>query len=218
MSDKSAKVAVKILYKHYALNEKTLFREHRPHMIKSTRTVANLKRGIKGEIMRILPAYDDDELMIIEDCPYVKELVPGKNYTAEEKAMGLTKPRPDLTYGIQKPEFPPTIEAKLKMKCQTWRSVASGMDWPFFVIEYKGYEDSIAQTKNQAIRDEAVLINDMYSSVLFFPAFFRRSLKEEASNSGRSPARKKLNEELQPADYVRPTGADENIFVFFYPW
>lgn len=118
MSDKSAKVAVKILYKHYALNEKTLFREHRPHMIKSTRTVANLKRGIKGEIMRILPAYDDDELMIIEDCPYVKELVPGKNYTAEEKAMGLTKPRPDLTYGIQKPEFPPTIEAKLKIKYQ----------------------------------------------------------------------------------------------------
>lgn len=73
---------------------------------------------MEGEIMRILQAYDDDGLMVIKDCPFVKELVPGKNYTAEEKAMGLTEPRPDLTYNIQKPEFPPTIEAKLKIKYQ----------------------------------------------------------------------------------------------------
>ena len=100
MSDKSAKVAVKTLYKHYAQNEKTLFREFRPYMIKSTRIVATLKRGMESEIIRILQAYDDDGLIVIEDCPFIKDLISRKNYTAEEKAIGLTEPRPDLTYGI----------------------------------------------------------------------------------------------------------------------
>ena len=168
MSDKSAKAAVKTLYKHYAQNEKTLFREFRPLVIKSTRTVSTLKRGMEGEIIRILQAYDDDGLMVIVDCPFVKDMVPGKNYTSEEKAMGLTEPKPDLTYGIQKPEFPPIIEAKLKMRCQAWRSVAPGMDWPFFVIEHKGCEDSIAQAENQAIRDGAVLVNGMFFYDLCF--------------------------------------------------
>ncbi|KAL9062712.1 MAG: hypothetical protein Q9161_009756 [Pseudevernia consocians] len=98
MSDKSAKVAVKTLYKHYAQNEKTLFREFRPYMIKSTRIVTTLKRGMEGEIIRILQAYDDDGLIVIEDCSFIKDLISGKNYTAEEKAIGLTEPRPDLTY------------------------------------------------------------------------------------------------------------------------
>ena len=40
----------------------------------------------------------------------------------------------------------------------------------------------------------------------------------EASDSERFSARKKLNEELQPADYVRPIGADEDTFVFSCPW
>ena len=31
-------------------------------------------------------------------------------------------------------------------------------------------------------------------------------------------ARKKLNEELQPSNYVRPVGADEDTFVFSCPW
>lgn len=31
-------------------------------------------------------------------------------------------------------------------------------------------------------------------------------------------ARKKLNEELQPANHVRPVGANDETFVFFYPW
>ena len=172
MSEKSAKAAVKTLYKHYAQNEKTLFRHFRPHVIKSTRTVPTSKRDMEGEIIRILQAYDDDGLMVIEDCPFVKDMVPGKNYTSEEKAMGLTEPKPDLTYGIQKPEFPPTIEAKLKMRCQAWRSVAPGMDWPFFVIEHKGCEDSIAQAENQAIRDGAVLVNGMYSFTSLFPVLF----------------------------------------------
>ena len=196
MSDKSAKIAVKTLYKHYAQNEKTLFREFRPYMIKSTRIVATLKRGMEGEIIRILQAYDDDDLIVIEDCPFIKDLILEKNYTAEEEAIGLTEPRPDLTYGIKKPEFPPTIEAKLKMKYQAWRSVAPDMDWPFFVIEYKGCEDSISYAENQAKRDGAVLTNGIYPFVSFFPAFFRRSLEKEASDLGRFPARKKLNEEL----------------------
>ena len=165
MSDKSAKAAIKTMYKHYAQNEKTLFREFRPHVIKSTRTVSTLKRDAEGEMIRMLQVYDDDGLMVIEDCPFVKDMVPGKNYTSEEKAMGLTHPKPDLTYGIQKPEFPPVLTTRLKMKCQAWRSVAPGMDWPFFVIEHKGCEDSIAQAENQAIRDGAVLVNGISSTL-----------------------------------------------------
>ena len=175
MSDKSAKAAIKTMYKHYAQNEKTLFREFRPHVIKSTRTLSTLKRDTEGEIIRMLQAYDDDGLMVIEDCPFVKDMVPGKNYTSEEKAMGLTDPKPDLTYGIQKPEFPPVLTTKLKMKCQAWRSVVPGMDWPFFVIEHRGCEDSIAQAENQAIRDGAVLVNGIYSTLPLCSIVFYRS-------------------------------------------
>lgn len=52
-------------------------------------------------------------VMVIEDFSFVTDMVPGKNYTSEEKAMAFTEPKPDLIFGIQKPGFPPIIEAKL---------------------------------------------------------------------------------------------------------
>ena len=95
----------------------------------------------------------------------VKNIILGKNYTSEEKAMGLTDPKPDLTHGIQKPEVSPIPTTRLKMKCQAWRSVIPGMQWPFFFMEHKGCEDSIAQAENQAIRDEAVLMHGISSTL-----------------------------------------------------
>ena len=64
-------------------------------------------------MIRALKAYDDDSLMVIEDSSFVTDMVPGKNYTSEEKAMAFTERKPDLIFGIQKPGFPPIIEAKL---------------------------------------------------------------------------------------------------------
>ena len=58
---------------------------------------------------------------------FVQDMILGKNYTFEEKAMSFTDPKPDLTHGIQKPEVSPISTTRLKMKCQAWSSVVPGM-------------------------------------------------------------------------------------------
>ena len=159
MKESSIKAAKTTLKQYYTQNERTLFRELRPQVIKDTRTVTTNKRDAEGVLITILKEYKEDNLISIEDCHFLKNLLPGKDYTPyEEKDLGLTNPVPDMTYGLREPDYPPVGKSPKKsilaLKC-----VAPGMEWPFFVVEHKSWEEGIAVSENQAIRDGAVLVN-----------------------------------------------------------
>ena len=103
--------------------------------------------------------------------------------------MGITDPKPDVTFGLREPEFPdPSLP--LPNGIQALLGVAPGMQHAFFVIEHKSIEESIGLAEVQATRDGAVLVK----------------------------ARMLLHEHIQPAGYVRPTGADDSSLVFSCAW
>ena len=110
MQERSQRAAVKTLRINETQNEKTLFGKLRPLVIPKERTITTTKHDVAGELISILREYEDDGLEMIEDCQFVKSLVPGKDFTSEEKAMGITDPKP--TFGLREPEFPDSVRVE----------------------------------------------------------------------------------------------------------
>ena len=189
MRDESAKAIMKTLSRVSTQNEKTLFGQVRPMVIKTTRTVETKKRGLDGILQNMIKSFKDDGLEVLEDRQFVSALVPGKNYASKEKVVGLTEPKPDVTFGVQEDKRPlPGLQPTRKLKAL--KCVAPGLEWPFFVIEHKSYE-TIAAAENQGIRDGAVMVN----------------------------AQLQMKEMLDPpSNNVRPIGAVDNVFAFSAAW
>ena len=189
MQDRSQRAAIKTLQENETQNEKTLFGNLRPLVIPKERTIKTTKHDLEGELVLMLREFGDDGLRMIEDCHFVKSLVPGKDFTSEEKAMGITDPKPDVTFGLREPQFPdPNL--RLPNGIQALLGVAPGMEHPFFVIEHKSIEEGIGLAEVQATRDGAVLVK----------------------------ARMLLHQHIQPASYVQQNGADHSSFVFSCAW
>ena len=189
MQDRSQRAAIKTLQMNETQNEKTLFGDLRPLVIPKERTIKTTKHDLEGELVLILREYGDDGLQKIEDCQFVKSLVPGKDFTNEEKAMGITDPKPDVTFGLREPQFPDS-NLRLPNGIQALLGVAPGMQHAFFVIEHKSIEESIGLAEVQATRDGAVLVK----------------------------ARMLLHQHVQSAGYVQQIGADDSSFVFSCAW
>ena len=189
MQEKSQRAARKILHENETQNEKTLFGKLRPLVIPKERTIKTAKRDLEGELVLICREFDDDGLEMIEDCQFVKSLVPGKDFTSEEKIMGITDPKPDVTFGLRKPQFPdPSL--RLPNAIQALLGVAPGMQHAFFVIEHKSIDESVGGAEVQATRDGAVLVK----------------------------ARMLLHQHIQPPGYVQQIGSDDSSFVFSCAW
>ena len=189
MQERSQRAAIKTLHMNETQNEKTLSGKLRPLVIPKGRTIKTTKHDLAGELVSLLREYDDDGLEMIEDCQFVKSLVPGKDFTSKEKAMGITDPKPDVTFGLREPEFSdPSLP--LPNGIQALLGIAPGMQHAFFVIEHKSIEESIGLAEIQATRDGAVLVK----------------------------ARMLLHQHIQPAGYVRQPGADDSSFVFSCAW
>ena len=189
MQERSQRAAMKTLHMNETLNKQTLFGQLRPLVLPKERTLKTTKHDLAGELVLILREYGDDGLQIIQDCQFVESLVPGKDFTSEEKAMGITDPKPDVTFGLREPKFPdPSV--RLPNDIQALLGAAPGMQHAFFVIEHKSIEESIGLAECQATRDGAVLVK----------------------------ARMLLHQHTQPAGYVQKIGADDSSFVFSCAW
>ena len=189
MQERSQRAAIKTLQMNETQNEKTLFGELRPLVIPKERTIKTTKHDLAGELVLILREYGDDGLHKIEDCQFIKSFVPGKDFTSEEKKMGITDPKPDVTFGLREPEFPdPSL--RLPNGIQALLGVAPGMQHAFFVIEHKSIEESVGGAEVQATRDGAVLVK----------------------------ARMLLHQHIQPPGHVQQIGADDSSFVFSCAW
>ena len=189
MAEASQKALMKTINKNATQNEKTLLNLVVPKVVKESRVVSTGKHTLDGNVINFVRDYDDDQLHSIQESIFVKDLVPGKNYSSHEKTMGLTNPSPDWTFGVQE-DHCPMPEKQHSPSVLALIGVSPGMLYPFLVIETKSAEDGIAVAENQAIRDGAVLVN----------------------------ARMRLNEMAKPADYVRPVGAAHDSYAFSCAW
>lgn len=189
MQERSQRAATKTLHMNETQNERTLFGKMRPLVIPKERTIKTTKHDLAGELVLILREYEDDGLQKIEDCQFAKSLVPGKDFTSEEKAMGITDSKLNVTFGLREPQFPdPSL--RLPNGIKALLSVAPRMQHAFFIIEHKSIEESIGLAEVQATRDGAVLVQ----------------------------ARMLLHQHVQPAGYVQQIGADDSSFVFSCAW
>ena len=106
MQERSQRAAIKTLHMNETQNEKTLFGKLRLLVIPKERTIQTTKHDLAGELVSILREYDNDGLEVIEDCQFIKSLVPGKDFISEEKAIGITDPKLDVIFGLREPKFP----------------------------------------------------------------------------------------------------------------
>ena len=193
MADSSVKKALAAVKKNYTKNEKTHFNKVRPLIIKVARSVLDQDRESGeggGAVTYLKREFEKDGLEMVEDENFTRRLLPLPESITNDKAMGLTDPKPDFTYGIVKPKPFPDAEVHVPEQIKAYLGVSPSMRFPFYVEEYKSAEEGIVKAEHQAMRDGAVLVN----------------------------ARMKLNEVLKPADWVRPTGADLDSFVFSCAW
>ena len=193
MADSSVKKALAAVKKNYTKNEKTHFNKVRPLIIKVARSVLDQDSESgegSGAVAYLKREFEKDGLEMVEDENFTRRLLPLPESITNDKAMGLTDPKPDFTYGIVKPKPFPDAEVHVPEQIKAYLGVSPSMRFPFYVEEYKSAEEGIVKAEHQAMRDGAVLVN----------------------------ARMKLNEVLKPADWVRPTGADLDSFVFSCAW
>ena len=189
MADTSVEKVLAAVKKNYTKNEKTIFRNVQPLVIKLARSVADQEDKVDG-IEIIKKEFAEDGLHVIEDCNFTKRLLPLEDSVANDKTIGLTDPKPDLIYGIEKPMYPSTAESRVSQQILAYLNVAPGMRYPFYIEEHKSVEEGIIKAVHQAMRDGATLVN----------------------------ARRKLNNVLKPKDWVQPLGPDIDSFVFSCAW
>ena len=193
MGDTSVKKVLAAVRDNYTKNEKTHFNKVRPLVIKVTRSVIDQDSESSegsGAVEFLKREFEKDGLEMVEDANFTRRLLPLPDSVTSDKAMGLTEPNPDFTFGIVKPKPFPDAEVHVPEEIKAYLGVAPSMRFPFYVEEYKSAEQGIVKAEHQAMRDGAVLVN----------------------------ARIKLNEALKPASWVRPTGADLDSFVFSCAW
>ena len=190
MADTSAKKVMEAVKENYTQNEKTLFRNIQPLVVKIARDITGQHGDPSNGVETVKKSFKEDGLQIIEDCSFVRKLLPSADAVTYNKTIGLSDPKPDLTYGISEPERTPEAEFQVPQHLFAYLSVAPGMRYPFYVEEHKSAEEGIIKAEHQAIRDGAVLLN----------------------------ARMRLNEVLKPKDWVLPVGPDMESFVFSCAW
>lgn len=188
MRDISVKKVMVAVKENYTQNKKTLFRNVQPLIVKIARDITSQHSNLSNGVETLKKSFREDGLQIIEDCSFIRKLFPLADTVANNKFIGLTDPKPDLTYGITT-ERTSEVEYHVPQHLLTYLSVAPGMRYPFYVEEHKSAEEGIIKAEHQAIRDGAVLVN----------------------------ARMKLNEVLKPEKDL-PVGPDTDSFVFSCAW
>lgn len=138
-------------------NERTYFGGLLGKVIKEERMVDTRKRDAEGEVIHVAREFSADGLKHDEDVLFLKGCLPGIDVD-ENKALGLTTPKPDRVYGLQAARHP-TTNLRLSAEVQSLIGYAGEAKHPFFVIEGKSCRASIEVAEVQAIRTGAALVN-----------------------------------------------------------
>ena len=100
MADTSVKKVMVAVKENYTQNEKTLFRNVQPLVVKIARDITSQHSDLSNGVETLKKTFREDGLQIIEDCSFIRKLLPSADAVTNNKTIGLTDPKPDLTYGI----------------------------------------------------------------------------------------------------------------------
>ncbi|KAL9609832.1 MAG: hypothetical protein Q9167_005420 [Letrouitia subvulpina] len=139
--------------KNATKNEASYYPELIPMMIKmEARNVKSYKHTIDQEMVEHVRDYAEDGLDKVVDREFVRGVLPIPEDAF--KVVGLTNPKPDYTFGLAQPQFPPGLPTAVSRLVR----LAPGIEHPFLVVEAKGPDWSIERAENQCIRDGAALV------------------------------------------------------------
>ena len=156
MADTSAKKVKVAIRKNYFQNKRTHIRNVQPLVVKTARDVTSQHGDLSNGVETLKKSFKEDGLQVIEDCSFIRKLLPSADAVINNKTTGLTDPKPDLTYGITI-ERTSEAEDRVPQHLFAYLSVAPGMRYPFYVEEH--HEETIFWAENQAILDGAVLVH-----------------------------------------------------------
>lgn len=157
MANKSKGKIRQLIEENYTQNEATFSGKVIPKVLKESRDVPTRKRSLDDEVVYTAQDYDDDGLHWMQNNKFIKNALPGYS-KATEKAIGLSDPQPDWTFGLK--QGPPDPQnRRLPSKVSSLLGVCPGMHHPFLVIETKSAEEGIGPAENQAIRDGSTIVN-----------------------------------------------------------
>ena len=157
MANRSKGKIRRLIEENYTQNEATFGGKVINKVIKESRDVPTKKRSLDDEVVYTAQDYDDDGLHWMQNNKFIKNALPGYSKAAE-KAIGLSDPQPDWTFGLKQGPSDPK-NRRLPRKVASLLGVCPGMHHPFLVIETKSAEEGIGPAENQALRDGSTIVN-----------------------------------------------------------
>ena len=88
----------------------------------------------------------------------IENILPGYS-EATEKAIGLSDPQPDWTFGIKQGPFPDPKNRRLPKKVASLLGLCLGTHHPFLIIETKPAEEGVGPAENQALHNGSRIAN-----------------------------------------------------------
>ena len=158
MTNRSKSELRKLVEEHYTQNEATFSGKVIPQVIKESRDAPTRKRSLDDEVVYTAQDYDDNRLHWMQNNKFIKNALPGYSKAAE-KAIGLSDPQPNWTFGLKQAPYLDPKNRRLPSKVASLLGVCPGMHHPFLVIETKSAEEGIGPAENQAIPDGSTIVN-----------------------------------------------------------
>ncbi|KAL8823409.1 MAG: hypothetical protein Q9170_008363 [Blastenia crenularia] len=165
--DMTAESAVKIrdfMKAQAVTNENSLLDDLVKLLIKTTKVVPQ-KHDLDGRVKEVMDSLLDkiavDQDLVTEglhpvrDKLYVRGFLPPT--TISNKAVGLSDPKPDTTWGLEIPQYPIPGEgiALLEPDVEAMVKVCPEVQHAFCAVEFGSCEKSLEQVENQSIRTGA---------------------------------------------------------------
>ena len=130
-------------------------------------TEAEKKQLGQGEYLAYRDFLIDEGIVETADREFLRTLVPSscnrdcELYMAKvlAKASGMTNPKPDYTFGLQRDQFPRESEAMVPEYITALLNIAPGTRHAFLIVEGKPYDGVKAEAENQARRGGATLVH-----------------------------------------------------------
>ncbi|KAF6230768.1 hypothetical protein HO133_000027 [Letharia lupina] len=157
MRDESIKTFKDYRAANTTKNEKTLFGNLVPLIVKPARSVKTAKRTIEDELKFQVKTFESDGLDHLEDQLFVKNILPLLN-PADATQQGLTTAKPDYVYGLKYPQFPDLRKPLLSANTEALIGIAPGLRHAFCSADFKGCQHSIEAAENQSQRSGATMV------------------------------------------------------------
>ncbi|KAL8900585.1 MAG: hypothetical protein Q9207_005621 [Kuettlingeria erythrocarpa] len=227
MTSESAKKIQEYLHEHATTNENTLL-ERLINLVVKTTKIALANHDLNGQVKEVVHTmlnkiaedqdYVQDGLESIRDKSFVRGFLPLQ--TIENKALGLTDPKPDMTYGLKIPKEPIPGKglALLERDVEAMVKICPEMQHAFFAIDFGACGKSLEEVQNQSIRTGADLV-EARRRLNAKAATAKAAREKQSAASGASEKQAEAAAAAEtPVSAPLPPEADLNSMAFTVSW